>query len=79
MPRLPVEKIRKLRGRDLSVNGRNKLAKESLSCDPSVVSDYTHRVSKAATERVGATSTQEMYKSQYDGAHRPMIAELEYE
>lgn len=50
MPRLPVEKLSKLNPRELILTGRNKLAKESASCDPSVVSQYTERRSLAHTD-----------------------------
>ena len=50
IPKLPVEKLRKTEQRQFVLRGRNKLASESLSCDPSIASQYTSRLSKAMTD-----------------------------
>lgn len=40
IPHLPVEKLSKMDPSALQLAGRNKLALESASCDPSITSKY---------------------------------------
>lgn len=50
MPKLPVQELNKLSNRELVLSGRNKLASESMSCDPSIMSQFTSRRSRAMTD-----------------------------
>jgi hypothetical protein len=50
MPRLPVEQLSKLAPGEMVVAGKNKLALESASCDPSMLSELGTRKSRAMTD-----------------------------
>ena len=71
MPKLPVQELNKLAVGELTLGGKNKLAAESASCDPSMVTSMASKRSKAATEL--PPLRQEVWKSNYDSAHRYLM------
>ena len=72
MPKLPIDSLKKLGKKELVLSGRNKLAAESASCDPSILSEYTSRRSKARTDLPPLVKN-ELWKMEYDTAHRFLI------
>jgi hypothetical protein len=69
IPKLPVERLRRTDHKEFALAGRNKLACESLSCDPSIASQYTTRLSKAMTDGAALDRNQEILKMSYDSHH----------
>ncbi len=69
IPKLPVERLRRTDHREFALTGRNKLVSESQSCDPSIASQYTTRLSKAMTDGAALDRNQEILKMSYDSHH----------